>query len=196
MAFNERYAGRKNALDEKNINIILQRYRSGETVSSLSKEFGISRQTIYSYISKNTDDKIYHSYSLWAKLNREFKLLNADRYTLRIEYMSGDRCLSVILVDFESERVEVVNSVKDPLLKPFGIKVKPNWEDFEDFMVERCIPAERYMIKQVLRDIKVDNYDCLSILERTEGRTGEDDIWLRFSHLCKERGFDGNIQCE
>ena len=103
-------------------------------------------------------------------------------YTLRIDYMNQDKCCSVILVDFLHEQIAVVNKTTDPLLKAFGMKVNPDWEDFRGFLEERCIPRERFCIKQVLKDIGVDGYDPLAILEKTQGKTGEDEMWLKFSY--------------
>ena len=50
-------------------------------------------------------------------------------------------------------------------------------------MEERCIPGSRFQIKEVLKDMELTQYDLLQILEKTEGRTGEDEMWLKFAYL-------------
>lgn len=104
------------------------------------------------------------------------------KYDLKIEYMNSDKCCAEIFVDFQSEQINVINHTENLILRPFGIIKKPTWEDFMYFLEERCIPKERFMIKQVLKDLGLEQYDMLRILEKTEGRTGEDDMWMKFSY--------------
>jgi DNA invertase Pin-like site-specific DNA recombinase len=47
-----KYRGRKRALDETQITDIKKRVNAGEVKSSLAKEYGISRETLYSYLRK------------------------------------------------------------------------------------------------------------------------------------------------
>ncbi len=47
-----KYRGRKRALDEAQITDIKKRANAGEVKSSLAKEYGISRETLYSYLRK------------------------------------------------------------------------------------------------------------------------------------------------
>ncbi len=187
MAANERGAGRKKALKREIIEELRTRYRNGESMQKLAGEAGISRQTLSSYFHDNYPmDGIYRTYSAWVKLNYEFRRNDISECSLRIEYLNKDKCCSVILVDFQNERIQVINHTDNPILRAFGIKVKPTWGDFNDFLEERCIPKNRFMIRQVLKDFGIEQYDALRILEKTEGRTGEDDMWMRFSYFRKE----------
>lgn len=187
MAINERGAGRKKALNQETIEELRKRYRNGESMQSLAKETGVSRQTLSSYFRDNyPQDGIYRTYSTWAKLNADFREKEIAEYSMRIEFMNKDKCCSVILVDFRNEKICVINHTDNPILRPFGIKAKPTWEDFNAFLDERCIPKERFMIKQVLKDLGLEQYDALRILEKTGGRTGEDDMWMKFSYFRKE----------
>ncbi|MCR5848303.1 MAG: Hin recombinase [Lachnospiraceae bacterium] len=193
MAVNERGAGRKKALSEEAIEELRKRYCNGETMNSLAGEAGISRQTLSSYFQDNyPQDGIYRTYTAWAKLNAVFREKEIANYSLRIEFMNKDKCLSVILVDFYSEQIRVINHTDNPILRPFGIKAKPTWEDFMYFLEERCIPKERFGIKQVLKDLGLEQYDVIRILEKTGGRTGEDDMWMKFSYYEKEKRYSEN----
>ena len=188
MSANERGAGRKKALKQEAIEELRKRYRNGETLNSLAREVGVSRQTLSSYFHDNyPQDGIYRTYTTWARLNSDFRKSELANYSLRIEFMNKDKCLSVILVDYYSEQIRVINYTDNPILRPFGIKSKPTWEDYKAFLEERCIPKERFRIKQVLKDLGLEQYDAIRILEKTEGRTGEDDMWMKFSYYRQEK---------
>lgn len=184
MAINERGAGRKKALNVKRIEEYRKRFQNGERIYVLAEEAGVSRQTMSAYLHEEClDGEIFYRYNLWAKLNREFRNQNLHQYRLRIDYMDANKCCSVILVDFFHEKVEVINKTQDPILRAFGMNAKPEWNDFLYFLEERCIPESRFQIKAVLKDMELTQYDLLQILEKTEGRTGEDEMWLKFAYL-------------
>lgn len=184
MAINERGAGRKKALDDKKVEEYRKRFRDGERIFVLAKEAGVSRQTMSAYLHEDRlNGEIFYQYSLWAKLNREFRNQDLHRYSLRIDYMDNNKCSSVILVDFYNEKIEVINKTQDPILRAFGMNAKPSWEDFIYFLKERCIPESRFQIRQILKDLELSQYDLIQILEKTEGRTGEDEMWLKFAYL-------------
>ena len=184
---NERGAGRKKTLTPDQIEKYIERHKDGETILSLSKEAGVSRQTLSAYFSaEKQTDRIFRLYSLWAKLNREFRKKDLGEYRVRIDYMDQDVCNTVILVDFKNEKIAVHNYTDDPMQRAFGIIPNPSWDDFRYFLSERCIPAGRFQIKQVLRDLGLDSYDPFRILEKTRGRIGEDDRWLNFTYFRPE----------
>ncbi|MEZ8088349.1 recombinase family protein, partial [Vibrio sp. 1S139] len=47
-----KYRGRKRALDETQIKDLKARANAGEVRTNLAKEYGISRETLYSYLRK------------------------------------------------------------------------------------------------------------------------------------------------
>ncbi|MBR5799903.1 MAG: Hin recombinase [Lachnospiraceae bacterium] len=179
---NERGAGRKPGLTPEQIAEIKKRRSRGEAVTALAKEYGVSRQTVSAYLNAPEDDgmeNIYRTYKRWAILNREFRRnCQVQDYVLRMEYMCEDVLCSVILVDFQRQRVEVINKTDDVIHRAFGVKVKPDWEDFEYFLESRCFPRSRAMLKSVLRDLGLDCYDPLAIIEKTGGRMAEDKQWI------------------
>lgn len=187
--YNPRGAGRKRALSDEQIKKLRERHNSGETISSLAKEAGVSRQTLSAYIG-NTEPGIvsdfgrcfYTNYKRWVRFNRMFRDISSHEYTLRMDFMNNDMLCTAILVDFTSERIKIYNNTDDIVLRAFGVKVSPSWQDFENFLDERCIPKTRFNMKEILRDIGLDQYDRIRILEKTEGRTGEDSQWIRFTY--------------
>ncbi len=190
---NSRNAGRKKALNDDQVKEILLRRENGETVSSLANEYNISRQTLSQYLNayefepkSESGKRIFANYKLWARINRFFRDTSLSDYTLRIDYMHKDILCSAILVDFSNERIKVYNNTDDVLLRAFGIKAAPTWNDFNVFLNERCIPETRFQIKGILKDLGLEQYDTLRILEKTGGRTGEDNQWMKFTYLKAE----------
>ena len=58
-------------------------------------------------------------------------------------------------------------------------RINPDWNDFEQFLEERCFPKSRAFRKTILKKIGADGYDTLQILEKTDGRTAEDNQYVR-----------------
>lgn len=192
---NERGAGRKPGLTVEQIIEIRKRRSMRESVTALAKEYGVSRQTLSAYLNAPEDDgleNIYRTYKRWAILNREFrKNCPVQDYVLRMEYMCEDELCSVILVDFLNQKIEVINKTEEVIHQAFGVKVKPDWDDFEYFLESRCFPKSRAMLKSILRELGLDSYDPLAIIEKTQGRMAEDKQWI---HLIYYRPTEnGNI---
>ncbi len=182
MIRNERGAGRKPGLTMEQMIEIRKRRSRGESVTALAKEYGVSRQTLSAYLNAPEDDgleNIYRTYKRWAILNREFrKNCPIQDYVLRMEYMCEDELCSVILVDFQNQKIEVINKTEEVIHQAFGVKAKPDWDDFEYFLESRCFPKSRAMLKSVLRELGLDSYDPLAIIEKTQGRMAEDKQWI------------------
>lgn len=181
MAKNERGAGRKPALSSETVSLIQKRHEAGETVTALAKEYGISRQVLSGYINQSNEKEKekYNTIKSWERLNRAFKGIDPADYTMRMEYMCGDDCCSVILVNVKEEKIEVVNETENLLHCAFGMKAKPTWEDFEEFLESRCFPEDREEIDEILEDLELDEYDPLAIVERTDGRMAGDLQWIK-----------------
>ena len=183
---NERNAGRKPSLNQEQLAEIRRRQSGGETITGLAREYGVSRQTLSAYLNAPDDDvmeNIYRTYKRWAVLNREFrKDCQLQDYVLRMEYMCEDELCSVILVDFMREKVEVINKTDEVIHQAFGAKARPDWEDFEYFLESRCFPRSRDHMKSILRDLGLDNYDPLAIIEKTGVRMAEDKQWVKMAY--------------
>ena len=59
-------------------------------------------------------------------------------------------------------------------------------EDFEYFLESRCFPRGRDYMKDILRDMGLDSYDPLAIIEKTKGRMAEDKQWIRLKYYRPE----------
>ena len=182
---NERGAGRKPVFSEAEIEQIKERHARGETLTALAQEYGVSRQTLSAYMNrKNTEsEQICATIRKWMELNRRFHNIDVTDYTMRMDYMCEDECCTAILVDFKNERIAVLNETDDIIHRAFGIKAKPTWEDFMEFLESRCFPRTRDHLRLVLEDIGIDSYDPLAIVEKTKGRMAEDLQWIQITYL-------------
>lgn len=101
---------------------------------------------------------------------------------MRLAYMYRQKPCTVIDVDFARQKVKIQNRTQDVLLRAFGVNEQPTWEDFEIFLAERCFPQSRGLLKAELRRLGLESYDPLQIVEKTKGRTAEDDMWLKIQY--------------
>lgn len=182
--FNERGAGRKQALTAEQISEIKERRKAGETLTALAEEYGVSRQTLSSYLHRKEteNEQIYRTIKKWAELNRKFRGIDVGEYQMRMDFMCQEELCTTILIDFRRQRIAVQNETEDLIHRAFGIKAKPTWEDFEEFLESRCFPRTREHLRLVLEDVGVDSYDPLAIVEKTKGRMAEDFQWLKISY--------------
>lgn len=192
MAKNERGAGRKRKLSEATLTVIKKRHEEGETITALAQEYGISRQALSQRIHSKEEgnDIICQTLAQWKKQNRDFQAEHIDQYRMRMDYMCADTNCTSILIDFKNRSILIKNDTENPLHRAFGIKAKPDWNDFEEFIRERCVPESRIGIDVILSDLGLDAYDPLAIIEKTHGRMAEDLQWIRLSyyteHLSEE----------
>lgn len=187
---NERGAGRKRALTDEQITQLKQRREAGETLVALAGEFGVSRQTLSAYLNRRApeEEQICGTIKKWMELNRRFRGEHVEEYTMRMDLMCEDELCTSILIDFRRQRIAVRNETEDILHRAFGIKARPTWEDFEEFLESRCFPRTRDHLRLVLKDVGVDSYDPLAIVEKTEGRMAEDLQWIRITYLSPAAG--------
>lgn len=159
---NVRGAGRKGKFSEVDVQRMEEMYRQGRKITEIAEQFHVSRQTIYKY------------------LEAELRIEKDPDVALRIHYMHEDKLCSIIDVDFKHKKVYVTNKTNRILLRAFGVVTDPDWEQFEAFLERRCFPRTRAYVKEILRDIGVDTYEPLQILEKTQGKMAEDFHWMKF----------------
>ena len=182
---NERGAGRKPVFTKEQIAEIRVKREQGIKVSVLAEEYGVSRQTLSAYLNKKDQqmEMTIESLRLWREFNRSFQGVDVVDYTMRMDFMCEDMCCTQILVDFKHEKIEIHNTTDNVLYRAFGVNKKPSWEDFEEFLEERCFPRTRGHMHTILEDLDLDCYDPLAIIERTHGNMKEDLQWLKISYM-------------
>lgn len=100
-----------------------------------------------------------------------------------LRFYDSDTLCSTIYADFTRQSVVVENQAVSPIKTAFGNNPLPDWNDFRHFLEERCIPSQRAGLREYLETLGLDEYDPLSILERTGGRMAEDQQWLTIEVL-------------
>jgi len=101
----------------------------------------------------------------------------------RFRFYDGNRLCSTITADFTDKTLTSVNHTEDPVVTAFGVRVMPTWEDFQEFLEERCVPRGRDGLREYLEAIGVGGYEPLEIIQKTAGRMAEDNQWLEIEPL-------------
>lgn len=100
-----------------------------------------------------------------------------------IRLYDGENLCTVIYADFTGQEVVAENQAVPTVKTAFGNNPFPNWEDFQEFLAERCIPKQRAGLREYLETIGLEEYDPLCIIEKTGGRMAEDQQWLTIEVL-------------
>lgn len=161
-----RNAGRKCKFTPKEIEDIENKLANGATINAVAEEYNTSRQIINKYVN--------------APPQKD--------YTLRMTLMYKRHPCTIIDVDFLHEKIAIKNRTSDILHRAFGVVENPTWQQFEEFLLDRCFSPTRGDIKSILKHLGIDSYDTLQIVEKTCGRTADDDMWLKFKYY-PNRGY-------
>ncbi len=100
-------------------------------------------------------------------------------YPMRLWYYFKKQLCTLIDVDERRKKIKIHNYTDDDILRAFGIKEKPDFDDYKAFLESRCFPASRDKMKLMLEHLGIPYYDPLLIIERTQGRMAEDDFWIK-----------------
>ena len=157
---NPRQAGRKKKFKHEDVERMRELRADGVPMQEIADRYGTSRQIVSKYLNQAPE----------------------DRYTMRMTLMYQNRPCTAIDVNFLQNKIKIQNYTKDILHRAFGIKEDPTWEDFYVFLQDRCFPKTRGNVKTVLAGLGLQDYDPLQIVEKTNGRTAEDDLWLKFQY--------------
>lgn len=163
-AKNPRNAGRKKKFTQEDIQKMHAMIERGMTIRNVAEQFQTSRQVIGKYLNPKP----------------------AEGYTLRMTYMYQQHPCTIIDVDFLNRNIMIQNKTADILHRAFGVVENPTWDDFEFFLQDRCFPATRGNMKELLEGLQLTDYDPLQIAEQTKGKTAEDDMWLKFAYYPRE----------
>ena len=109
--------------------------------------------------------------------------IKSGHNVVQYEYFDKETLCSTIVCDFTDKNLRVVNHTDNLLKTAFGIQNKPTWNDFMEFMAERCVPKTRYNLSEILKELNLHNYDAVAIVEKTQGKMAEDEQWLKITKL-------------
>lgn len=172
----------------------VQKKISAEEIRALRKELGFTQRDFAELLgcSKATVERLEKDGSstqgpmvlLMKLLKRDtdyIKTLEIPQKELpvRMWYMYKDIPCTLIDVDELKKIVRIRNYTDNVMFTAFGVKEKPNIEDYRDFLESRCFPRTRDKMKIALRDLGIPFYDPYLIIEKTQGRMAEDDFWIK-----------------
>ena len=102
---------------------------------------------------------------------------------LRLWYMYRSEVCTLIDVNEKDRTVSIRNYTSRMQYRAFGVNEEPSFEEYEQFLEDRCFPRGRDKMKLILEDLDIPFYDPLLIIEKTEGRMAEDQFWIRIERL-------------
>lgn len=112
---NGRNAGRKPKISEEQFKEILERYNSGESITSLAVECGITKQALSKRIKAAKEQPII------------------------INWVDGDECVSTINVDLKRQAIILANYAVQLSKLPFGFNTNPTWQEFVRLLEEKYL---------------------------------------------------------
>ncbi len=108
---NDRNAGRKPIIEREQIELIIERNKRGESISSIAREYGVSRQA----------------------LSKRIKSARQDR-DIQMDYYVHDILCSRIIINPIRQVLRVINYTDRLSKRAFGYNSDPNWGDLEEFL--------------------------------------------------------------
>lgn len=96
----------------------------------------------------------------------------------KLRFYDDKELCTVIYADFTDKTLKAENHTEDIVKTAFGNNTIPTWEDFMNFLGERCISKERSGIREYLETIGVAEYNPLEIIQKTKGKMAEDKQWI------------------
>ncbi|MBR4248663.1 MAG: helix-turn-helix domain-containing protein [Verrucomicrobia bacterium] len=157
---NPRGAGRKKKFRASDVHEMEQLLQNGLSIQEIAKRYNSSRQVVGRYLTP-----------AWQ-----------PGCTLRLVYMYRQFPCTFIDLDFMERKLWIHNRTDDMLHRAFGANEQPSWQDYQEFLKERCFPATRGNAKSILKELGLLDYDPLQIVEKTQGRLADDDMWVKFCY--------------
>ena len=87
-----------------------------------------------------------------------------------LKFYDSDTLCTVIAADFTDKTLVCKNYVSNFVKTAFGNNHTPDWNDFDYFLRERCIPETRDGLNIYLEQIGVSEFDPFEIILVTKGR--------------------------
>ena len=98
---------------------------------------------------------------------------------MKLELYNKESLCTKIIADFTDETLSVENTTEHIVKTAFGKNKVPTWDDFQNFLEERCVPRSRSGIREYLETIGVEEYNPIEIIKKTSGRMAEDNQWIK-----------------
>lgn len=102
---------------------------------------------------------------------------------LQLNFYNNDVLCTTICADYTDKTLSAQNFTDNIIKTAFGVNELPNWDDFEAFLEERCIPRTRAGLREYLEAIGVEEYNPLEIIKKTHGKMAEDQQWIELEEI-------------
>ncbi len=112
----------------------------------------------------------------------ELKKAQGDKLII-FRFFDKDKLCTEICADFTDKTLSFRNKTQSLVKTAFGKKQVPTWDDFEEFLEERCIPRDRSGIREYLEAIGIDEYDPIEIIKKTAGKMAEDQQHIEIEEI-------------
>lgn len=140
---------------------IRELWQEGKNISQIAEQCEVSEEEISEVLRENPSGEC------------------GNRGKVLLYFMNEEELCTKIYADFTNRRVRIENVTDDVWHQAFGVRQHPTWEDFQQFLEDRCFPRTRDKMKLILDNIGVQCYDPWQIILKTQGRMAEDNQWLR-----------------
>ena len=175
-------------------NVKISKYSSGGTASAGAKSYRVSLPSAWIKelgmdINRNAEIRFDgESITIRPAVNNDINSFKSNGIKLghqlvQYEYFDRDILCSTLLCDFTNKTLMAVNHTDNLLKTAFGTLEKPQWDDFIEFMQERCVPKTRENIDEILQALNLEKYDAIAMVEKTNGKMAEDEQWLKITRL-------------
>lgn len=91
-----------------------------------------------------------------------------------------------IKVNYQTKEISIKNYTNQIMDRAFGVIENPTWEDYIDFLKDRCPPKDALIMKK----LNLTDADPLDIVKITQGWQPYDKFWLDIS---SDRGDASNV---
>ena len=102
---------------------------------------------------------------------------------IKIRVFNHNDLCAVICADYSDQTVKYEAYEKNYLNTPFGNNLYPDFDDYEDYLKERCIPESRMGLSEYLDALNVDSFNPLEIIKKTKGVMAEDHVRLEVEEI-------------
>lgn len=167
--------------------------KAGGTASDGSKTYKVSLPSVWINVleinEENRDLELSFDgerITILPELTIDKFIANAKKKgnrLLKLDFYHHDDICTTIIADHTDEKVKIKNHTSNVIYRAFGINENPTWEDYNDFLEERCVPRTRERVRVVLDTLGIDEYNPLEIIKKTKGIMAEDDQWLDAEEL-------------
>lgn len=161
---------------------------AGGTAASGSKTYKVSIPSLWIKEmglneSKRNIELMFDGHCIYITAEKTIEEFVSQKKTMghnlkKLSFYDDNELCSIICADFTDETLKVQNYTDDIVKTAFGNNKLPTWEDFIDFLEERCIPKKRSGIREYLEAIGVAEYNPLEIIKKTKGKMAEDKQWI------------------